>query len=170
MSITTSPTSSNSQGGDDVEGLVEHDLLAALEILDLDGRADVDAELAAAGEDVDGVVVVGAEERAEAGRRLGQPVDLFLQRHDLVAGLAQGGGESLVLRGQGREGGLGLGQPLLEEARRLRRVGQPAPQLDDLGLEEADLALELGCSSETGATVHRRAASSLTTSEEGPMS
>ena len=61
-----------------------------------------------------------AEEGAEAGRRLREPVDLFLQRHDLVAGLAQGGRRALVLRGQRREGRLGLGEPLLEVAGRLR--------------------------------------------------
>jgi hypothetical protein len=43
-----------------------------------------------AGEDVDRVVLVAGEEGAEAGRRLGQPVDLLLELHDLVAGLAQG--------------------------------------------------------------------------------
>ena len=72
-----------------------------------------------------------------------QSVDLFLQRHDLVAGLTQRGGESLVLRGQGGEGRLCLGETLLEEASGLRRVGQPTPELGHLGLEEADLGLQL---------------------------
>ena len=68
----------------------------------------LDPHLAAAGEDVDGAVLVGAEEHAEAGGRLGEPVDLFLERDDLVPGLPQRVGEPLVLPGDGGEPGLGL--------------------------------------------------------------
>ena len=46
------------EGGDDVHRLVEHDLLAAREVVELDGGADGHAQLASPGEDVDGVVVV----------------------------------------------------------------------------------------------------------------
>ena len=64
------------------------------QVVDVDVGADGDPQLAAAGEDVDRAVLVGAEEDAEAGRRLGEPVDLLLQRDDLVAGLAQRAGRA----------------------------------------------------------------------------
>lgn len=86
-------------GLDHVEGLVEHDFLAAPELFELDAGADVHPELAAPGEDVGRAVLVGVQEDAEAGRRLCEPVDLFLQGHDLVAGLTQRIGEPLVLCG-----------------------------------------------------------------------
>ena len=128
------------EAGHDVEGLVEHDLLATDEVLDVDARADVDAQLAAAGEHVDRVVVVALEERAEAGGRLGQPVDLLLELGDLVAGLAQGLGESLVLARHGRQRALGVAEAQLEAARVARGLGESAAQVDDLGLEETHLA------------------------------
>src|SRR5437763_1606439 len=59
----------------DVERLVEHDLLAAAQRLGVDVGADDHAQLAAAGEDVDGAVLVLGEEDAVAARRLGQPLD-----------------------------------------------------------------------------------------------
>ena len=129
--------------GDDVERLVEHDLLALDQGVELDGGADVDAQLAAAGEDVDGVVLVALDEGAEAGRRLGEPVDLLLQLHDLVAGLAQGLGEALVLGGDGGQRTLRVGEPELQTAGVAGRVGQAAPQVGDLGLEEPHLLGEL---------------------------
>ena len=46
--------------GDDVEGLVEHDLLALDQLVEVDGGADVDPQLATAGEHVDRVVLVAA--------------------------------------------------------------------------------------------------------------
>ena len=99
---------------DDVQRLVEHDFLAAPQLVELDRRRDRHPQLAAAGEDVDGAVLVGADVVAVSGRRLGQPVDLFLQRHDLVARFLEGRGKSLVLVGEAGEAGLRLGQPLLE--------------------------------------------------------
>ena len=131
------------EGGHDVEGLVEHDLLATHEGVEVDGRADVDAQLAAAGEHVDGVVLVAREERAEAGRRLGEPVDLLLELHDLVAGLAQRLGEAFVLRRHRREGALRVGEAQLEAAALHRPVGQAAAQIMHLCLQEPDLAGEL---------------------------
>ena len=86
-----------------------------LQLVEVDRGADVDAQLAAAGEDVDRVVLVALQEGAEAGRRLGEPVDLLLERHDLVAGLAQGLGEALVLGGDRGQRALGVGEPLLDE-------------------------------------------------------
>ncbi len=82
---------------DDVERLVEHDLLPAAQAVDLDRGAHRDAELAAAGEHVDRAVVVRGQEHAVAGRRLGQPLDLLLERDDLVARLAQRADQPVVL-------------------------------------------------------------------------
>ena len=84
-------------GLDHVERFVEHDFLAAPQFVGLDAGADVHPELAAPGEDVDGAVLVGLQEDSEAGRRLREPVDLLLEGHDLVAGLAERVGEPLVL-------------------------------------------------------------------------
>lgn len=93
---------------DDVEGLVEHDLLAALEFVDVDGGADVDAEFASAGEDVDGSVVACLEEDTESGGWLCEPVDLLLECDDLFASLFEGRYESLVLPGYRGQVGLCL--------------------------------------------------------------
>jgi hypothetical protein len=46
------------EGGHDIHRLVEHDLLPAREVVELNGWADGHAQLAPAGKDVDGVVVV----------------------------------------------------------------------------------------------------------------
>lgn len=53
-------------GFDHVERFVEHDLLAAPEVFRVDAGAHVHAELAAAGEDVDGAILVGLQEDTEA--------------------------------------------------------------------------------------------------------
>jgi hypothetical protein len=72
-------------GDDDVERLVQDYFLARAQLAELDVRRDVHAHLAAAGEHVGRVVLACVQEDAEPGRRLGQPVHFFLQRHDLVA-------------------------------------------------------------------------------------
>ena len=54
------------------------------------------------------------EEDPEAGRRLRQPVDLFLERDDLVARLAQRRRQPLVLGARGGELGLDGREALLE--------------------------------------------------------
>ena len=56
-----------------------------------------DPHLAAAGEHVDGAVVVLADDRAVGRRRLGELVDLVAERGDVLARLAQGVGQLLVL-------------------------------------------------------------------------
>ena len=84
-------------GQHDVERLVEHDLGAAGERLVAELGVDGHAHLAAAGEHVDGAVVVVADDRAVGRRRLGELVDLLAQRGDVVARLPQGVGELLVL-------------------------------------------------------------------------
>ncbi len=76
-------------GFDHVERFVEHYFLAAPEVVEFDARADVHAEFAASGEDVGGAVLKGLQEDTEAGRWLCEPVDFFLEGHDLVAGLTE---------------------------------------------------------------------------------
>lgn len=127
-------------GLDHVERFVEHDFLASPEAFELDAGADVHPELAAPGEDVTGVVLVGLQEDTEAGRWLGQPVDLLLERDDLVAGLAECVGEPLVLRGHACQVGLQLDDPLFENPRMTRRVGELTSQDGDFLLEIGDLA------------------------------
>ena len=143
LNITTSPGDLGAAGEHDVERLVEHDLLAAPQLVDLELGVHRDAHLAAGGEDVDGAVVVGAEERAVRRRRHRELLDLFAQRGDVLARLTQGGGELLVLGDGLGELALGLEQSLLEGADALGRVLEPAPQDDDLFLEALDLLLEV---------------------------
>ena len=102
------------QRADHHHALVEHELLALAQPLELDLGAHGHPHLAAGGHDVGGAVVVRGEVDAEAGRRLGQPVDLFLERDDLVAGLPQRGCQALVLGRSRREFALDRGQLLLE--------------------------------------------------------
>ena len=116
LSITTSPTSSKLERGDDVERLVEHDLLARPRssrstpglTLTRSLRPPVNTSTESSS--------LRLQEGAEAGRRLGEPVDLLLELHDLVAGLAQRLGEALVLRRHRGQRALGVGQSLLEAA------------------------------------------------------
>src|SRR5262245_5450471 len=82
---------------DDVERLVEHDLLAAPKLVHLDVGAHRDTQLPAAGEDVDSAVLTCLKEDPESSRRLGQPVDLLLQRDDLVARLLERRDQPFVL-------------------------------------------------------------------------
>ena len=112
-------------GDHDVQRLVQHDFLAGPQVVELDARADADAHLAAAGENVGRAVFGRLQEDAEPARRLRQPVDLLLERDDLVAGLAQGAGQPLVLAGDRCEVRLGFAQPLLKHVRLPRRVREP---------------------------------------------
>ncbi len=142
-------------GLDHVERFVEHHFLAAPELLELDAGADVHPELAAAGEDVGGAVLVRRQEDAEAGRRLREPVDLLLEGHDLVTGLTERVGESLVLRGHAGQIGLQLDDPLFENPRVSRRVGELASQDGDLLLKVGDLpGRVVGPASRADAAVH----------------
>ena len=84
-------------GQHDVERLVEHDLGAPVQVVGPSVGMHRDPHLAAAGEHVDGAVVVDAEQGAVGRRRLGELLDLFAQRGDVLARLAQGVGELLVL-------------------------------------------------------------------------
>lgn len=142
-------------GLDHVERFVEHDFLAAPQFFELDAGADVHPELAAPGEDVGGAVLVGGEEDAEAGRWLGEPVDFLLEGHDLVAGLTERVGQSLVLCGDAGQIGLQLDDPLFENPRVSRRVGELASQDGDLLLKVGDLpGRVVGPASRADAAVH----------------
>ncbi len=94
-----------------------------------------------AGEHVDGAVVVGGQEGAIGGRRLGQLVDLLTEGGDVLTGLTEGVGQLLVLRDGLLELALGLEQLLLEGADALRGVLQPAAKGADLLLQSLDLFL-----------------------------
>lgn len=142
-------------GLDHVECFVEHHFLAASELVEFDARADVHPEFAAAGEDVGGAVLVGLQKDAEAGGWLGQPVDFFLEGHDLVAGLAEGAGQSFVLGGHAGQVGLQFDDPLFENSRVSRRFGELASQDGDLLLKVGHLpGRVLGPASRADAAVH----------------
>jgi hypothetical protein len=128
---------------DDVERLVEHNLLAPLELGDVELGMQRDAHLAAGGEHVDGAVVVGREERPVGGRWHRELLDLLAERPDVLAGLAQGGGELLVLGDGLRQLAFGLEQSLLERPNPLRSVLQSTAQDDDFLLQSLHLLLEV---------------------------
>ena len=128
---------------DDVERVVEQDLLAAPELVDLERGRDRHPQLAAAGEDVDRAVVVPGQEDAVAAGRLRQPVDLLLERDDLGARLLEGGHQPLVVLGQPRQLCLGGRQPLLELPHVSGALGQLAPHQGELLLKERDLRGEI---------------------------
>ena len=102
-----------------------------------------DPHLAAGGEDVDGAVVVRREERAVRRRRHRELLDLFAQRADVLARLAQRRRELLVLGDGLGELALGLEQALLERADALGGVLEAAAEDDDLFLERLQLLLQL---------------------------
>ena len=123
----------------DVEALVEDDLAAPLELVEVDVGVRRDLHLAAAREDVDGAVVVLADDDAVGGRRLGQLVDLVAQGGDVLARLPQRVAELLVLGHGLGELALRLEQALLERPDPLRRVGHPGAQVSDLVVQRVDL-------------------------------
>ena len=128
-----------SPGEDDVEALVEHDLTAPVELVEVDVGVRGDLHLAAAGEDVDGAVVVLPDDDAVGRRRLGQLVDLVAQRGDVLARLPQGVAQLLVLGDGLGQLTLGLEQPLLEGAHSLRGIGQAGSKVGDLFDQRVDL-------------------------------
>ncbi len=130
-------------GEHDVERLVERDLLAAHDGVDLDLGVHRDPHLAAGGEDVDGAVVVGAEEGAVRRGRHRELLDLLAERGDVLARFAEGGREPFVLGDGLLELTLGLEDLLLEGADPLGGVLEAAAQDDDLFLEALELALEV---------------------------
>ena len=121
-------------GEHDVERLVEHDLGATAQVLGDVGQHG-HPHLAAARVHVDGVVVVDGGDGAVGRRRLRELLDLFAQRGDVVARLAEGVGQLLVLGDRLGQLALGLEQALLEGAHPLGGVLEPATQGVDLLLE-----------------------------------
>ena len=107
-SVLISPTDFEVAGLDDGQRLVEADGLALLQRLDVDIRRARQPHLAARGEHVDGVVVVGGQQHAVAARRLTQPVDLLAQRQQLLAGLLEGVHQLGVTGGERVDPGLEL--------------------------------------------------------------
>ena len=71
-----------------------------MQLLHGDGRADGHPHLPARAHDLDRAVLRGPGEDPERVRRLGEAVHLCLQRHDLVARVAERRGEPVVLSGQ----------------------------------------------------------------------
>src|SRR5262245_5857422 len=127
----------------DVQRLVEHDLLTALQLADVELGMERDPHLAAGGEHVDGAVVVDLEERAVGRRRHRELLDLLAQRADVLARLTEGRRELFVLRDGLGELTLRLEQAFLERADPLGSVLEPAPQDDDLFLQRLRLLLKL---------------------------
>src|SRR3954467_12075524 len=83
------------------------------------------------------------EEVSVAGRRLRQPVDLFLERDDLLAGLFQRADESLVLVDDTGEVGLRLGQSFLELSNLARWGGGRGSRHRGFFFEEGRLGREV---------------------------
>ena len=103
----------------------------------VDVGVEGDAHFAAAGEHVDGAVLVDAEEGAVGGRGLGQLLDFFAQRGQLLLGLLQGEGQLLVLR-------RGVGQLALALEEALLESLDPAGALLQAAAERVDLVLGVG--------------------------
>ena len=142
-------------GEDDVEALVERHLGAAVQLLGLDVGMKVDPHLAAAGEHIDGAVVVLADHDAVGRRRAGQLVDLVAERGDVLTSLPQRVAQLLVLRHGLGQLTLGLEQALLQGPDPLGPVGHLAPQAGDLLVEQARLLVEPGQLGRVGAPRRR---------------
>ena len=132
LSVTTSPESSPSRARITFSDSLSTTSWPRRSSLGVDLGVHGDAHLAAAGEDVDGAVVVGAQEGAVGARRLGELVHFFAQGGDVLLGLLQGVGQLLVLRDGLGELALGLEQPLLEGLDPPGALRQPPPQDGDL--------------------------------------
>ena len=115
-------------GEDHAEGLVEHDLVAAFEVVKVDVRMERHSHLAPAGENVDGAVVVGTEVGAIGGRRLRELLDLFAQVGHMFLGRLQSEGELLVLGDGLSQLAFGLEELLLEGLDPARALLQPTPE------------------------------------------
>ena len=125
----------------DVEALVEHDLGPARQLVVVDVGMQTDTHLAPTGEDIDGAVVVLADDHAVGRRRLGELVDLVAKRRDVLARLAKCVAQLLVLRHGLGELAFGFQQALFQCPLTLRRVGEAPSQLIDFLLEHHHLRL-----------------------------
>ena len=128
---------------DDVEGVVQDHLRAGAELVGVEVGGGHHAHLPARGHDVDGPVIVAADENPERGGRLGELLDLFGEGLDPLLLVAQGVGELLVLTGCAGERLTRLDELLLEELDLPGGVGQAAAEEADLLLQEGDLRLQL---------------------------
>jgi len=100
--------------GNDVEAVVENDFLAPLDRRSIEFRMNGDAHLATVRHDVERTVVVATENDSVPGRRLGELLHFLAESRHVIACLAQGERELLVVGDRSRELPLGLEQPLLE--------------------------------------------------------
>ncbi len=128
---------------DDVEGLVQDDELALLELEGVEVRVDVHAHLAPVHEDLGGAVLVGTAEDPVVVRRRAELVDLLLEELDLLLRLLQHVDESLVLP-------LGvralLARQLVAASQRLELRDEPiqtTPKLVRVAAEQTDGVLEI---------------------------
>src|SRR5215211_4403043 len=125
-----------------VHRLVDHHLLAGRQGFKIDIRAHTDAHLATCGKDVGGVLLARGEEDSEAGWWLRQPVNLVLQRDDLVPRLTEGGCEALIVGGGGPSIRTGIGQPPLQHCDVMRMRRDPLPEPVKLVSERTDLGYQ----------------------------
>ncbi len=126
-----------------VEALVQDQLLTGLDVFRLDRGVQVDLHLAALRQDVDRAVLVDREVDPVGRGGRAELVHLFLQRGDLLARLVERVDELLVLVERLDELAIGLAQLVLQDHELLRRVLQLLAQPARLGLERADVGLEV---------------------------
>ena len=141
--MTTSPARSNPSASTMLRASLSSTSWPRRSELDLHRGRDGDAQLAAAGEDVDGAVLVAGQEHAVPARRLRQPVDLLLEGDDLGACLLERGDEPFVVLRQPGQLGLGRGDALLQLPDVPRALGQLAPHQGEFLLKERDLRGEI---------------------------
>jgi len=104
----------------------------------------VDSHLAAVAENVGGrLFLEPLDEHPVGARRLGELLDFFLECHELVARLAQRGGEPLVAAAGRLELRGRLRQPLLEGMDPTRRRFELSAGQPKLVLEQFQLTLKL---------------------------
>ena len=101
-----------------------------------------DTHLAPTGEHVDGAVVVLADDDAVRRWGLRELVDLVAERGDVLARLAKGVAQLLVLGNRLGQLSLGLQESLFECPLPLGGIGKSTTQLVDFLLEHRDLGLQ----------------------------
>ena len=134
MRVTTSPDSSPSRTRTTFSDSFSTTSLPLRMMPGVDVGVEADPHFAAAGEDVDRAVLVDAEEGAVGGRRLGQLLDLFAERGQLLLGLLEGEGQLLVLRHGVGQLALGVEQALFEGLDATGALLEAAAQRVDLVL------------------------------------
>src|SRR5205809_741188 len=127
----------------EIEPLVQDQILPGLERLGLDRWVEVHLDLPTLREDVDGPVLVGGVVDAVRRGRRAELVHLFLERGDLLAGFIEGVHELLVLVERLHELAVRFPQLVLEDHEVLWRVLELLAEVDGLGLERADVGLQV---------------------------